>query len=112
MSHFTHFKPKLNLPNCVSHNFHYFPEQHFNAFGVETFCFFFFFFLTLSRAAVVLIFFTVAKKRGGVGRGADSTISNCISGTKPVFVQSCMRTESQRGQWAESLMAHNPDFTL
>lgn len=72
----------------------------------------FFFFLTLSRAAVVLIFFTVAKKRGGVGSGADSTVSNCISGTKPVFVQSCMRTESQRGQWAESLMVHNPDFTL
>lgn len=71
-------------------------------------------FLTLSLTAVVLIFLTVAKNGVGGWRGCrvDSTVSNCVSRTKPVFVRSCMWTESQRGQWAESLMVHNPDFTL
>lgn len=51
--------------------------------------------------------------RGGCGeRAADSTVSNCVCGTKLDSVQFCMLTVSLRGQWAESLMVHNPDFTV
>lgn len=62
-----------------------------------------------------ILIFTLVKmgvEVGMLGKAADSTVSNCVSGTKLDFVQFCMLTVSPRGQWAESLMVPNPDFTV
>lgn len=57
-----------------------------------------------------ILIFTLVKT--GVEGAADGTVSNCIPGTKLDCVQFCMLGVSLRGHWAESLMVHNPDFTV
>lgn len=66
-------------------------------------------FETKTRADVFI--FTLV--RMGVEEGAaDGALSNGVSGTKLDFVQFYMLTVSPRGHRAQSLMAHNPDFTV
>lgn len=57
-------------------------------------------------------YFDLHTVQTGVEGAADSTVSNCVPGTKLDCVQFCMLVVSLRGHWAESLMVHNPDFTV
>jgi len=89
--------PKVKYGQCVKLNIRNFYKEHFCVFVERCSCF------DVSH---------IGRGAGWGGTSLTAPFQIASLGQSRFFVQPCMRTESQRGQWAESLTVHNPDFTL